>query len=131
MPSNITPARPTDVMPANLAKAFALELHMEILSNGYPDGSSERQALATNVRSYFRLTQALTAADWQTMLTFYQQHIIAPFYFYNLRETVPPFTFDPTGQNPIGRYTVVFDGGWGDIYQMSRTQIQLSMREVV
>ena len=100
------------------------------MSNGYPDGSSDRLALAENMRAYFRLTEALTAADWQTLLTFYQAHMIQAFYFYNLRETVPPFSWDSTGQDPIGRYTVAFDSGWGDTYQQPRTQVQFNLREV-
>jgi hypothetical protein len=131
MPNNLNPANPTDVMPAQLAKAFTLDMQLEMNMNNYPDGSSDRLALALNARAYFRLTQGLSAADWQTMFTFYQNHIIHAFYFYNLRETVPPFSWDATGQDTVGRYTVVFDGPWGDVYLAPRTQVQLGLREVV
>lgn len=130
MPNNLNPANPVHVMPANLSKAFTMDLRMETLLNAYPDGSSDRAALAQNVRAYFHLTQALTADDWQTLFFFYQANTHLAFYFYNLRETVPMGSWDATGQNPIGRYTVVFDGGWGDVYQLPRSQVQLSLREV-
>jgi hypothetical protein len=130
MPSNLSPAAPQGVMPKQLAQAFTMEMRLELLSNVYPDGSSERTALAQNVRAYFHLTQAMNATDWHNMFNFYQAHLITPFYFYNLRETVPMGSWDATGQDPVGRYTVVFDGAWGDVYQLPRMQVQLSLREV-
>jgi hypothetical protein len=87
--------------------------------------------LALNVRHYFRMTQGLNPADWQTLRTFFNQWQAKPFYFYNLRETVPPFSFDPTGADTIGRYTVVFDGQWSDTYGIARTDVALALREVV
>src|SRR5438270_10129747 len=108
MPQNLNPANPVDVMPKNLCRSFQEDLRMEMLMNQYADGSSDRTALALNVRHYFRLAQGLTGPDWAAMWQFYIQHQAKSFYFYNLRETVPPFSYDPSGQNTIGRYTVAF-----------------------
>jgi hypothetical protein len=143
MPGNLTPANPTDVMPAKLSRAFHLELRMETDLNMYPDGSSDRNPLAQNDRHYFTLQQTLLPDEWQAMRTFFYQHQGVPFYFYNLRETVPPWSWDSTGQDPIGRYTVVFDGQWSETYGHERGQIvsgnfkgyaanvSLALREVV
>ena len=120
MPGNLTPAAPTDVMPSNLSRAFHEELHLECDMNMYPDGSSDRNALAENDRHYFTMQQALVPDDYTALHNFYFAHQGRPFYFYNVRETVPPFSFDPTGSDPIGRYTVVFDGTWTETYGFDR-----------
>jgi hypothetical protein len=130
MPGNLNPANPTTVMPMQLCKSFQEELRLEALLNQYPDGSSDRAALALNPRRYFRMTQGLNGADWAAMRTFYLTLQAKPFYFYNLRETVPPWSYDPTGSTPIGRYTVVFDGQWSDTYNVARSDVALQLREV-
>jgi hypothetical protein len=139
MPGNITPATPTDVMPVNLSRAFHEELHLEADLNLYPDGSSDRNALAQNNRRYFTMQRLLTSDDWSTLRAFYYAHQGVSFYFYNPRETVPPFTSDPTGQNTVGRYTVVFDGSWTETYGNERMQkdgshsatVSLGLREIL
>jgi hypothetical protein len=131
MPNNLNPANPQGVMPKQLSKSFQADERLEALINQYPDGTSDRNALALNTRHYFRMTQGLTSTDWVAMRDFYNSHQGKAFYFYNLRETVPPFSYDPTGQNPIGRYTVVFDGQWSDTYNVARTDVALQLREVI
>ena len=123
MPGNLTPATPTDVMPVHLSQAFHEELHLEADLNLYPDGSSDRNALALNDRHYFTMQQTLLPDDWKALRGFFYTHQGRSFYFYNLRETVPPWTWDPTGQDPIGRYTVVFDGPWSETYGYERAGI--------
>ena len=123
MPGNIIPANPTDVMPIQLARAFQLQLRLEADLNMYPDGSSDRNPLAINVRSYFTIQETLLPDDWMALRSFFYEHQGRSFYFYNLRETVPPWTWDPTGQDPVGRYTVVFDGQWSETYAYQRGEI--------
>jgi hypothetical protein len=131
MPGNVAAAQPSGVLPRILASAYTVELRLEMLANSYPDGSSERQALALNPRHYFHLTQPLTGAAWAALWSFFLAHKGVPFYIYNPRETVPPFSYDPTGNDSLGRYTVVFDGGWSETTSMARAQIGFSLREVV
>jgi hypothetical protein len=57
-------------------------------------------------------------------------HLVQPFWFYNLRETAPPFKWDPTGQSTTGRYTVVLDGNWSDQFNLGRSAVSLGLREV-
>ena len=130
MPENVKPAVSYAVMPSWLCRAFQMELRLEALVNNYPDGSSDRAALAQYTRHYFRLTERLSAADWDSMRQFFSNYQGLAFYYYNLRETVPPWTYDPTGQATDGRYLVTFDGQWSDNYGMARTEIAISLREV-
>jgi hypothetical protein len=130
MPSNITPAVPVGVMPFGLCSAFAEEMRIESVVNTYPDGSSDRAALAATPRHFFRFTRPVTSAQFTALQSFYLAHPADPFYFYNLRETVPPWTWDPSGNNPSGRYVCVFDGPWSDQVGMGRSSVSLSLREV-
>jgi hypothetical protein len=143
MPNNITTPTPTVVMPAHLSRAFHEELHLEADLNMYPDGSSDRNALALNNRRYFTMQQTLLPADYYPLQQFYFTNLGHAFYFYNPRETVPPFTADPTGANTVGRYTVTFDGAWSVTYGNERMQfdskgfggnsttVSLGLREVL
>jgi hypothetical protein len=130
MPGNVTPPAPVGVMPFGLCSAFSEEMRIESNVNAYSDGSSDRGALALNARHFFRLTRPVTAAQYTALRSFFQQHPADPFYFYNLRETVPPWTWDPSGNNPSGRYVVVFDGSWSDQVGMGRSSVSLNLREV-
>jgi hypothetical protein len=123
MPNNITTPTPTVVMPANLSRAFHEELHLEADLNMYPDGSSDRNALALNNRRYFTMQQTLLPKDYYPLQQFFYNNLGRAFYFYNPRETVPPFTADPTGANTVGRYTVTFDGSWSVTYGNERMQV--------
>jgi hypothetical protein len=130
MPQDVLPATPTDVLPAFLCSAFSFDLRFESIDNRYPDGQSDRAALAANPRRFFRLTHKLTGPQWQTLRDFYRAHVGIPFYFYVLRETIPPWTADPTGQAPDGRYAVVFDGGWTETIGIGRAEASLGLRQV-
>jgi hypothetical protein len=118
-------------MPYGLCSAFTEELRIEAFCNAtYPDGSSDRAPLVLNARHFFRFTRSATQAQYAALWTFIRAHLIEPFYFYNLRETVPPFTWDATGQNPSGRYIVVLDGSWSDQTLLARSDVSLGLREV-
>lgn len=130
MPDNVMVAAPVDVFPAILATAFSEEVRVESLVNSYVDGSADRAPLVEYPRRFFKLTSALTLAQWDTLRTFYFAHIAQPFYFYFGRETVPPFSQDPTGADTLGRYTVVFDGGYSDAIALGRSTVSFGLREV-
>jgi hypothetical protein len=130
MPQSVVTPTPVDVLPAGLMTAFSIEERLEVFDNKYPDGSSDRLNLANVPRRFFKLSQRLTASQAAALRTFYSAHIGAPFYFYVLRETIPPWTADPTGQAPDGRYTVVFDGGWTEDLDLGRMAAQFGLREV-
>lgn len=130
MPNPVTPASPVGVLPKILASAFTVELRFESLINVYQDGASERAALALNPRHYFQLTRPLTPTERDTLWAFFLAHKGIPFYVYNPRETVPPFSYDATGAATVGRYTVVFDGGYSESISHPRLQVGFALREV-
>jgi len=111
--------------------AFTKQLRYEAFVNNYQDGSSDRAALTANARNSFQMTKRMTTSEWSSLRAFYNAHIGIPFYFYVPRETIPPFTPDPTGAATDGRYTVVFDGAWSETTGIGRSVAQLSLREVV
>jgi hypothetical protein len=145
MPNNVQAANPTDVMPRLLCVAFNEQLRYESLVNqDYADGSSDRAPLVTVERSFFRINSRV-GADWKALRDFYIAHVGQAFYFYFLRETVPPYSYDATGAATIGRYIVVFDSGLSETYgpgavrtdtttnpthAVGRAQIAFQLREV-
>jgi hypothetical protein len=130
MPGNIQPANPVDVIPAGFYAGLQEELRIESFVNVYPDGSSDRMKLQDTPRHFFRITRRVTGPQYTSLYTFFKAHLVQPFYFYLPRETQPPFTPDPTGSSPFGRYTVVWDGHWSDQHQLGRSEVSLGMREV-
>jgi hypothetical protein len=132
MPGNLTPAAPSEVMPMGLCSQFQEVIALEQDLNEYADGRSTRKALALNARRGFQLSRPLTDAQLATLRTFYftVARYGIPFWFYNLRETVPVGSWDPTGQNPVGRYTVAWEGGWTETLAVGRHGVTFTLREV-
>jgi len=126
MPGNVAPAAPVDTFPTFLYNTFTVELRIEATVNAYPDGSTDRAALAINPRHFFKLAFALTPMQWFTLRNFYAAHQGTPFYFYNLLESLP----GPPPGDPVGRYTVVFDGPWSEELRVGRSGVSLALREV-
>ena len=132
MPHNLNPSEPTLVMPIGLMTAFEEVLFLDAQLNEYPDGRSTRRALAINPRHTFRVSRALTNYELDDLRGFYfafARYGYA-FWFYNLRETVPPFDWDATGGDPVGRYTVVWEGPWSDKIGIKLNGSDFVLREV-
>jgi hypothetical protein len=123
MPQNLTPAQPTAVMPAHLCRAFHEDMHLECDLNLYPDGSTDRMALAHYERHYWTMQATLSPTDYTDLRTFYMTWQGKPFYFYNPRETAPPFSWDASGGDPVGRYIVAFEGAWSETYGFDRAEM--------
>jgi hypothetical protein len=52
------------------------------------------------------------------------------FYFYDPFETVPKFSYDPTGVATAGRYTVRFDSPWQQSGGPARLDVQLAVVQI-
>lgn len=135
MPSSILPAQPSFVMPMTLCRLFEEVHYLDAMSNEYADGRSTRRALAFNDRHTFRLVRPLTDSQLDDLRGFYlaNDRLIArghPFWFYNTRETSPLFSWDASGSDPVGRYTVVWEGGWHETLQPGRHESSFVLREV-
>jgi hypothetical protein len=133
MPSNIVHTPPGEVMPMGLMILFESQAERRALTDtGYALGESTRQALTLTSRKRFRVSRRLTLSEAQNLRAFYIRYRHgAPFWFYDLRETEPPGSWDPAGANPIGRYAVVFEGPLMQSAGPSRGNSEYLLREVV
>ncbi len=129
-PNVITPA-PTVVMPWKLCTAFESTSEFVTLVNEYPTGDTQRRALTTTERRRWRLARKLTALEWASFLTFWEQVKGGQsFYFYDPWETVPRFHYDPTGAALNGRYRVRFAAALPLNAVLPRVEAQLELIEV-
>lgn len=112
MPDNIVNTLPAAVIPMGPMTLFQEELERKAyIDEGYAQGESTRQARTLFERRRFHIARRLTDDQMVQMRDFYNNMRGGkPFWFYHLRETVPPGSWDPTGGATTGRYTVVFDG---------------------
>ena len=132
MPGNIEIQEPSLVMPMTLASAFNETIFVDAQVDEYADGRSTRRALAIFGRRGFRITRPLTDYELDDLRGFYFAYAKfgRTFWFYNLRETVPPGSWDGTGENPVGRYAVVWEGGWQETLLVNRNTASIVLREV-
>jgi hypothetical protein len=132
MPGAVQNAAPLTVLPASLSRAFIHEREYPALDNEYRNGESHRSVQATNSRKRWRLAKRLTPVQLSALREFYdaRKGPTEPFYFYDLYETSPKFSHDPTGQAAAGRYTVRFDGGWDHSASLGRVDVNIELIEL-
>ena len=132
MPGSVQNAAPATVLPQSLCRAFTHERAYPLIENEYKNGESQRSVLGTNSRKRWRLTKRLPTAALQALRDFYDARggMLEPFYFYDPYETVPKFSYDPTGQALAGRYTVRFDCNWSQNTDACRTDVEIALAEL-
>jgi len=132
VPGSVQNAAPTTVLPQSLSRAFAHERAYPTIENQYKNGESQRSVLATNSRKRWRLAKRLPVALLQALRNFYDARngTTEAFYFYDPYETVPKFSFDPTGASTVGRYTVRFNGDWQQSSTPGRSDVALELIEL-
>jgi phage-related protein len=121
------------VLPLSLCRSFAHERAYPFIENEYKNGESQRSVLATtNSRKQWRLAKRLAPAALQTLRDFYdaRKGRTEPFYFYDPYDTVPKFSYDPSGQATTGRYTVRFDSDWSQSVGLGRSDVQIELVEL-
>ncbi len=132
MPGSVANATPVYVMPHSLFTAFVQNRVFPCLVNEYKNGESQRSVQAETSRKSWRVAKRLTPSKLATLLTFYEarkgQH--QTFYIYDPFETSPMFSYDDTGVETTGRYTVRFDGPWEQLAQVPRTNLPLLITQV-
>lgn len=130
MPGNVVAAAPTVVMPNSLCTAFQRSKTWETLSNFYSDGRHQRGALVGSERNVWVLHKRLTVALIDALELFYsqQQFGAIPFFFYDPYDS--GFTYDPTGVQVGGRYTVRFEGGMVVTGTMPRVETDVTLVQV-
>jgi hypothetical protein len=132
MPGSIQNASPSTVLPQTLCRAFVHSWEYPVIENEYRNGESQRAVLADGSRKSWRLAKRLTAARLAELRAFYQARKGAqePFYFYDPWETLPKFSWDPTGEAVAGRYTVRFEGDWSQTVELGRSDVQVELIEL-
>ena len=132
MPGSVQNAAPATVLPQSLCRAFVHERAYPLIENEYKNGESQRSVLATNSRKRWRLRKRLTPATLQALRNFYDARsgMFEAFYFYDPYETIPKFSYDPTGLAVAGRYTVRFDCGWSQSADPCRTDVEITLAEL-
>lgn len=133
MPGSVATAVPTTVLPFSLSRSFVHSREYLVQVNEYRNGESQRGRLADTSRKRWRLGKRLTAAELETLRDFYDERNgpQEPFWFYDLWETVPLFTHDPTGIALDGRYAVRFEGAWQQGSHSVRIDIPMELMEVI
>lgn len=130
MPSNVPAANPTTVLPAHLAREFEREQYWPVDENEYADGDRQSKAQTTTPTIRWRITPNMDAAKQVEMWNFLKaRRFIETFYFYDGTETSPPWSHDPTGVNPVGRYVVIAKSPLGISRGMARGIINLVLEQ--
>lgn len=132
MPDSVVAANPTTVMPFSLAVAFQQSRQYSVDSNFYPDASYQSNPLSSTSRKQWQITKRLTQAQLTTLRTFFRARDggAHEFWFYDLWETVPIFTYDESGEAVEGRHAVRFAGAWTQVLDVGRNQAKLALIEV-
>ena len=132
MPGSVAAAAPATVFPWELVSAFRRGRTFATERSEYADGRSHRRSLVTLSRRRWPLSQRLKPVALGTLRAFYEARNGSQetFYFYDVHETSPLFTYDQSGVATVGRYTVRFDGGFGQQVGLTRGEVSLALLEV-
>lgn len=132
MPSSIAAAAPTVVMPYSLATAFQQSREYLTDENRYRNGEVQRKSMVSTSRKRWQQTKRLSTALLTELREFYQdQHGgLIEFWFYDLYETSPKFSYDDTGSATAGRYAVRFEGEFRQALGLGRHDATLAVVEV-
>ncbi len=125
MPGNVSTANPLTVMPWALCRAFQHSRSYPVLSNEYANGELQIALQASTSRKSWRIGFSVDAATVLSFRSFFEARKGGhqPFYFYDVWETVPKFSYDETGTDLNGRYVVRFDGPWEQALTLGRLTI--------
>ncbi len=130
MPDSVANAAPTTVLPWSLCRAFSHSREFAINVNEYADGSCQVGQLVSTSRKTWKISRRLTPTLLGTLRAFYEacNGPQIPFYFYDPWDS--GFTYDPTGVQIFGRYTVRFEGAWDQTVGMARADVDISLVEL-
>lgn len=129
MPGSVANAAPSTVLPYSLCSSFMRSHTYAVEENEYRGGESQRRAMTATSRKRWVLSMRLTPAQADD---FYQFLIdlnwIEPFWFYDLQESGN--TYDATGVQTLGRYTVCSVAPWKQQRDLARIGAGLQLEEL-
>lgn len=121
-------------MPWSLCVAFSHSRQYPLQVNEYMNGESQRQLQASTSRKSWKLARRVTSDQLALLRAFVEARKgpTQPFYFYDVWETSPKFSYDATGVAVAGRYVVRFDGPWSHALNIARIDVSaFSLIEIV
>lgn len=132
MPGSVAAANPTTVLPFSLSIFFERSQEWAVDKNRYRNGEVQADDLVSTSRKRWKLRKGLSATDIDDLRTFFlaRNGGTEEFFFYDVWETSPIFSYDETGVATAGRYTVVFDGDLQEALGIARSEVTLGLREV-
>ena len=133
MPGNVGAAAPATVFPQMTYTALSKTSEWATNVSTFPDGSSQRYSIpATAPRARFRLRAKLGATAMAALRAFHaaRKGRKEPFFLYWPWERTVPFTYDDTGTETDGRYTVRFDSDFSETWSLQRGEVELEMVEI-
>jgi hypothetical protein len=132
MPGSVENAAPSTVLPWSLSRAFVRSQDYPVVENEYTGGESQRSVLASTSRKRWRLSKRLPPAELAALRDFYEARKgpTEPFYYYDPWDANPKFSYDPTGQQTQGRYTVRFEGEWSQSAGIGLIEVTLELVEL-
>jgi hypothetical protein len=132
MPGSVPLASPTTVLPWSLCTAFGHSREYTVVDNEYRNGESQRSRLTETSRRHWTTARRLTPTLLEDFRDFFDARKGGhePFYFYDPWDTDPKFSYDPTGVETIGRYTVRFDCPWSQTVGTGRADVQIDLIEL-
>jgi hypothetical protein len=130
MPGSVSNAAPTTVLPWSLCLAFAHTREFAVLDNEYKNGESQRGKLVETSLKSWPLAKRLTPTLLATLRAFFdaRKGSTEPFFFYDPWDS--GFTYDATGVQTLGRYTVRFEGTWNQTVGIGRADVDISLVEL-
>lgn len=130
MPGSVRNAVSVGVLPFSLCRSLVEARQWPVRMVEYHGGETERMALTATARRSWQMAKRLAPAALLTLRGFLEEHPVDAFYIYNLRETVPAFTWDATGVATAGRYLVRVAGDWNQTSYLARAETALQLVEV-
>lgn len=132
MPSSVSNAVAATVLPYSLCLAYRQTREWALETNDYANGESQREELVSTSRKSWQISKRLSQSALATLRSFYDARNgeQEAFYFYDVWETSPKFTWDATGVATTGRYKVRFVGGWQQEAGFARSNVSVQLIEV-
>lgn len=132
MPGSVANAAPATVLPNSLCKAFSHAREYAVAENQYRNGESQRAVLVATSRKSWTQSRRLTPAELAILRAFYlaRKGSTEAFFFYDVHDTSPKFSYDPTGVKAQGRYIVRFAGAWEQSAGLGRAEVGISLVEL-
>lgn len=132
MPGSVANAVSATVMPWEIVRNFRRTQAYSVLEQSYSDGHSERSVRTATSRKRWDLVASLNAAELNTLRDFYNARNgpHESFIFYDLYETVPLFTYDPTGVAADGKFEVRFQNEFAVTQLIALGDVGITLIEV-